>query len=117
MSSYRQHLFHIVIRTKRGRRTINPENSDKLYAYIAGVIKNKNSHFYRINGVENHIHILTDIHPSISSADFEREVKVSTSIWMKSRGLFPLFDGWSEGYGSFTCPFRDIDSIIKYIDN
>jgi len=115
MSSYRQLLYHLVFRTKDGFPTINQDHSEHLYAYITGIIKNKNSHLYRINGVENHLHILTDLHPSIALADFMREIKASSSLWMKNSGLFPLFKGWAEGYGSFTCSFRDKDKLIEYI--
>ena len=70
MSSYRQLLYHLVFRTKDSLPTIKQDNADQLYAYITGIIKHKNSHLYRINGVENHLHILTDLHPSIALADF-----------------------------------------------
>jgi REP element-mobilizing transposase RayT len=90
---------------------------NELYSYITGLIKNKNSHLYRINGVENHLHILTDMHPSIAPADFMREVKASSSLWMKNSTLFPLFIGWEEGYGSFTCSFKDLSRLIEYIKN
>jgi REP element-mobilizing transposase RayT len=88
-----------------------------LFAYITGIIKNKNSHLYRINGVENHLHVLTDVHPSIALADFMREIKASTSSWMKSSGLFPAFNGWAEGYGSLTCSYKDKVRLIDYIKN
>ena len=96
MSSYRQHLYHLVIRTKGGLPTINQDNAVQLYAYVSGIIKNKNSHLYRINGIENHIHILTDLHPSIAPADFMRVLKVSTSLWMKNSGLFLKFHGGTQ---------------------
>jgi REP element-mobilizing transposase RayT len=117
MSSYRQHLYHIVIRTKGNQPVIDMDKSDDLYAYITGVIKNKASHLYRINGVKDHLHILSDMHPSIAPADFVKDIKVSSSIWIKASGLHPLFKGWSEGYGSFTCSFKDIGCIIEYIKN
>jgi len=117
MSSYRQHVYHIIIRTKDSKPTINQDHADQLYAYITGIIKNKDSHLYRINGVENHLHILTDMHPSIAPADFVKYFKVSSSKWMKDSGLFPLFRGWSDGYGSFTCSFKEIGRLIDYIKN
>jgi len=117
MSSYRQLLYHLVFRTKNNLPAIRQDNAVQLYAYITGIIKNKNCHLYRINGVENHLHILTDIHPSIALADFIREVKVSSSLWMKSCGLFPHFRGWSDGYGSFTCSYMDMGRLIDYIRN
>jgi len=44
-----------------------------------------------------------------------RELKVSTSLWMKNNGLFPKFHGWADGYGSFTCSYKDLDRLIEYI--
>ena len=115
MSSYRQHLYHIVFRTKHSMPTIKQDHVNELYAYITGIVKNKNSHLYRINGVENHIHVLTDMHPSIAPADFMREIKASSSLWMKNSMLFPSFIGWEEGYGSFTCSYKDLNRLIEYI--
>jgi len=117
MSSYRQLLYHIVFRTQDSQPTLRRDNTDNLYAYITGIIKNKNSHLYRINGVENHLHILTDLHPSVALADFMRELKASTSKWLKEKGIFPLFDGWAEGYGSFTCSYYDLGDLVEYIRN
>jgi REP element-mobilizing transposase RayT len=104
-----------VFRTQDSKPTIKQDHSGDLYAYITGIIKNKNSHLYRINGVENHLHILTDLHPSIALADFVREIKVSTSMWMKNSGHFPLFNGWAEGYGSFTYSYMDLGKLIDYV--
>jgi REP element-mobilizing transposase RayT len=117
MSSYRQHLYHIVFRTKDSLPTIRQDHVNDLYAYITGIIKHKNSHLYRINGVENHLHILMDMNPSIAPIDFVKDIKVSTSIWMKSSNFFPVFTGWAVGYGSFTCLYMDIDWLINYIKN
>ena len=77
----------------------------------------KKSHLYRINGVENHLHILTYMNPSIAPIKFVKDIKVSSSIWMKRSNLFPVFDGWAVGYGSFTCSYTDINRLIEYIKN
>ncbi len=115
MSSYRQLLYLLVFRTHDSQPTIKQDHVSQLYAYVTGIIKNKDSHLYRINGVENHIHILTDLHPSIALADFMREIKASTSMWMKNSGHFPSFKGWAEGYGSFTCSCMDLGNLIEYV--
>ena len=117
MSSYRQHLYHIVFRTKDSLSTIRQNRANELYSYITGITRQKNSHLYRINGVENHLHILTDMNPSIAPIDFVNDIKVSSSIWIKKNNLFPAFKGWAVGYGSFTCSYKDIDRLIEYIMN
>ncbi len=117
MSSYNQLLYHIVIRTKNSKKTIDPKQAKQLYSYISGIIKNKNSHPYRINGMEDHIHILTELHPSKALADYIRDIKVSTSVWMKNCGYFPYFERWSDKYGGFTCSYADAGNIAQYISN
>ena len=117
MSSYRQLLYHLVFRTKNSISSIARDHAEQLFSYISGIIRNKNSHLYIVNGTENHLHILTDLHPSMALADFMRELKASTSKWVKEKGIFPLFDGWAEGYGSFTCSYYDLGELLEYIRN
>jgi len=117
MSSYRQIIYHLVFRTKDSRRTIVPAYSRELYAYIMGIIRNKNCKLYRINGTEDHIHVLCDLHPSVALADFMRDIKASTSTWLKQSEKFPDFNGWGNGYAALTYGLRDKDMIANYIKN
>jgi putative transposase len=87
-------LYHIVFRIKESLSTIKQDHVNDLFSCISDIIKHKNSHLYRINGVENHLHILTDMNPSIAPVDFVKDIKVSSSIWMKSINFsWPLKDG------------------------
>ena len=60
MSAYRQIPYHIVFRTKGSEKTIRQEYRKDLYQYIWDIIKNKNCVLFQINGMEDHIHILSD---------------------------------------------------------
>jgi putative transposase len=117
MSSYRRILYHLVFRTKRGRKTLVREHSRELYAYLMGIIRNKNCFLYRINGMEDHLHILCDLHPSLALADFMRDIKASSSLWLKQSGKFSIFTGWAVGYAALTYAWRDKDMIANYIKN
>ena len=113
--SHRQILYQTVFCTKYRKPTISELHCAELYKYIWGVIKRKNCTLFRINGVEDHIHVVSDLHPTISLADFVKDIKVSSSLWMKECGLFPDFEGWSDGYGAFTYSIRQRDVIINYV--
>ena len=117
MSSYRQIFYQIIFGTKFRMPTIEEAHCEELYKYVAGSIKNKKCKLYRINGVEDHIHIFSDLHPSISLSDYIKDIKVASSIWMKECGRFPKFEGWQDGYGAFTYSIREKDMIINYIKN
>ncbi len=117
MSSYKQIFYQIIFSTKFSEPTINEEHCEVLYKYIWGVIKNKKCKLYRINEVEDHIHIFSDLHPSISLSDYVKDIKVSSSLWMKESGKFPDFIGWQVGYGAFTYSIREKEMIINYVKN
>jgi len=90
---------------------------EALYKYIWGIIKNKNCHLYRIGGVQDHIHIITHIHPSIALADFVKDIKIASNEFIKSEKIFPYFDSWQVGYGGFTYAFSSKDNLINYVKN
>jgi REP-associated tyrosine transposase len=117
MSSFRQIIYQIIIGTKNREPTITELHCDELYKYIWGIIKTKGSHLYRINGVEDHIHIVSDLHPNSSLADYVKDIKVASNIWMKERGKFLLFKGWQDGYGAFTYSIKEKDNLINYVKN
>ena len=117
MSSYRQIIYQIIFRTRQSQKTLKSEHNKRLLKYIWGIIKNKNCHLYRINGMEEHIHILTDLHPGITLADFIRDIKTASSIWLKGPGYFPYFIGWADGYAALTYSYWDKDKLINYVKN
>jgi REP element-mobilizing transposase RayT len=117
MNSYRQILYHIVFCTYRRRNTIPTAHHEALYKYIWGIIKNRNGFLYRINGTENHIHILSDLHPTVSLSDYIKEIKTASNRWMKETGIYPEFESWAEGSCALTYSYREKDIIINYIKN
>jgi len=117
MSTYTQILYQIVFSTKDREPVLLKENRPELFKYMYGILKNKNCHLYRLNGVEDHIHILTSLHPSISLSSLIKDIKVSSSVFIKDRKLFPAFTHWQEGYGAFTYSFKEKDILIEYIKN
>ena len=113
--SYTQVVYHIILRTKHSEPSIAQENISSLYQYIWGIIKNKKGKLYRINGIEDHIHILYNLNPSIALADFVKSIKVATSLWMKQSDDFPDFQCWEEGYAAFTYSYKEKYVLINYI--
>lgn len=117
MSTYTQILYQIVFSTKRRERTLQKDNRAELFKYMWGILKNKKCHLYRINGVEDHIHIVTHIHPTIALANLIKDIKLASSAFIKEKNLFPNFDGWQEGYSAFTYSIKEKDYLIEYVKN
>jgi putative transposase len=114
-NTYTQILYHIVFSTKGRAPVLHPDRREELFRYIWGIHQGLQCHLYRVNGMEDHLHILTSLHPSFSLADYMRELKTGTSRWISKEGIFPGFTGWQDGYGAFTVSMREKDAVIRYI--
>jgi putative transposase len=117
MSTYLQSHFHIVFSTKYRTPCLHKENRHLLFKYIHGVLKNNRCHVYRINGVDDHIHILTHLHPSVALAPLIKDIKLSSHSFIKQKQLFQGFKGWQKGYSAFTHHIREKERLIEYIKN
>ncbi len=117
MSTYTQILYQIVFATKNHEMTMVESGQEKLYKYILGVLKNKKCHLYRIGGVEDHLHIVTHVHPTVAVAYLIKDIKLAASKIIKAENLFPDWDGWQDGYGAFTYSISAKDNLIEYVKN
>lgn len=117
MGTYKQIFYQIVFATKYREPTISSDHERELFKYIHGIISKKHCKLFRINGMEDHIHIFSDLHPTVCLSDYIKDIKVASNLWMKDSGMFPDFKGWQEGYGAFTYSIKQKDIIINYIKN
>lgn len=117
MSTYTQILYHIVFSTKKRKPTLIKNNRANLFKDIWGILKNKKCRLYRVNGVEDHIHIITHIHPTINLSSLVKDIKLGSSDYIKKYTVFPIFTGWQEGYAAFTYSIKEKDRLIEYVKN
>jgi len=117
MTTYTQIIYQIVFATKGRQKTLSAENRQRLFAYMATVIRNKKCLPYCINGVEDHLHIVCDLHPSVALASLVKDIKLSSTIFIKENKLFKKFNGWQSGYGAFTYTIEEKPRLIRYVEN
>ena len=118
MSTFSQLLYQIVFGSKDYNPFISSENENVLYAYIAGILKNKNCHSYIVGGSPNHIHIISHIHPTLAPAYLIKDIKMASHEMMKEdRKLFSRFGGWQVGYGLFSYHISSKENLIRYVVN
>ena len=117
MSTYTQIIYQIVFSTKNRLNTLSKNNRPKLFEYVIGILKNNKCHVYCINGVDDHIHIITHLHPTVALAWLVKDIKLASSSFIKDRSVFKGFNGWQEGYGAFTYSIKEKPSLIAYVSN
>jgi putative transposase len=116
-NTYSQMYVQVVIVVKFRQSLIQKSWKDDLYKYITGIVTNKGQKLLRINGVENHVHILLNIKPNIALSDLMRDVKSNSTNWINEKKFSDYKFQWQEGFGAFTYSISQLDNVIKYIDN
>ena len=118
MSTYTQFLYQLVFGSKDHIPFLSSMNQDILFAYIAGVLKNKSCHSYIVGGACNHIHIITHIHPTKCPAYLVKDIKEASYVMIcREKSLFQNFPGWQVGYSGFTYHISSRESLINYVKN
>ena len=117
MGTFTQTLYQIVFSTKYRKKTLSKDERLELFKSIWGVLKNNNCHLYRINGVEDQIHIITGLHPSVALANLVKDIKLGSTSFIKEKKVFPNFGGWQDGYSAFTYSIDAKDNLIEYVKN
>src|SRR5690606_2450441 len=89
----------------------------ELYAYIGGIIKENSSVPIKINGTEDHIHILATMSKNIALAKFVEEIKRNSSRWIKTKGIEYQDFAWQGGYAGYSVSQSVVERVKKYIEN
>ena len=117
MSTYTQILYHIVFGTKYRKPVLTMDVREDLFRYMTGILRNKNCHVYCINGVEDHLHIITHLHPTVALSQLVKDLKIASSLYIKRNRFIPNFNGWQSGYAAFTYSQEALQNLIKYVEN
>jgi REP element-mobilizing transposase RayT len=88
-----------------------------LHAYLAKVLREQDCETLIVNGVEDHIHALFALSRTHCIADVVKEIKRTSSGWVKE--LSPKLSKfhWQGGYGAFSVSQSNLDEVIRYIEN
>ncbi len=116
-NTYTSLTYHIVFSTKYRHRLIRDEFAPELHKYIAGIIRENKSQPIEINGVEDHIHILTGISPTIAVSDMVRLIKSNSSKWFNEHFQSRHKFGWQTGYAGFTVSQSQQEVVQRYVRN
>lgn len=115
--SLAQVYIHLVFHIKYTSVTICEEDLPKLFAYIDGIIVNKNAMVLQIGGTTDHLHILCTLPRTLSMSDFVEDIKKNSSKWIKTISPYYSLFAWQGGYGIFSVSASQVDKVKEYVMN
>ncbi len=105
----------MVFSTKLRRPVIATSFQGDLYSYIGGIIRGEKGTLIEIGGIEDHVHILAGIKPSISVSKMLQRIKGNSSKWVNDEGKTTTRFEWQPGYSAFTVSQSQIPTVRQDI--
>jgi putative transposase len=106
--------YHIVFSTKNREPLIDSSWRSDLHEYLGGTVRGLGGQPEGVGGVADHVHLLVGLRATHCLADFMRELKKASSIWVQDKIQLPEFY-WQEGYSAFTVSATACPDVKRYI--
>jgi REP element-mobilizing transposase RayT len=108
--------YHLVFSTKDREPLISGEWRERLHEYLGGTVNGLGGFTQGVGGVADHVHLLVGLKATHCLADFMRELKKASSVWVHDEIGLSAF-AWQEGYGAFTVSPTARPQVQRYIAN
>jgi REP element-mobilizing transposase RayT len=114
--SLAQIYLHLVFSTKNREPFLkDPDLRAQMYAYLGGVCRNLECPALIVGGAQDHAHLLCRYSKNITVANLLRDLKRSSSLWVKEQSSKSRVFYWQGGYGVFSISPSHIPSLTAYI--
>jgi len=116
MPYWRLH-YHAVWACKMRGDLITAKLEPELHHYIKGKSLELGGILHAVGGIENHIHVAFSLAPKYAVADFIGKLKGASSHWVTHVLKHPAEFDWQRGYGVLSFGDRNLEQVIRYIQN
>jgi REP element-mobilizing transposase RayT len=113
-STYTSLLYHVIFSTKGREPIIAAAWRGQLHEYLGGTVRGLGGVSLGVGGVTDHVHLLVSLKATQCLADFMRELKKASSIWVSDSTLVRGFR-WQEGYAALTVSASGREDVQQYI--
>lgn len=108
--------LHIIFSTKeRIPFLADKEVCRKTHAYLAGTCRELGIPAVTVGGVADHVHLICTMSRTMTVADFVRDIKRTSSSWLKQRSDATDNFHWQSGYGVFSVSPSHVGTLKEYI--
>ncbi len=110
-------MFILLSVQKNRKNQINEDIQDRLFDYIGGTCKGLECYPIQVGGYQNHVHILCQLSNKVTQTNLIKEIKVRSSVWIKTISNEYKYFYWQDGYGVFSINTTQIEVVRDYIIN
>src|ERR1043166_2415795 len=89
---------------------------EDMHGYLASVLRSHECETLIVGGTSDHVHALFDLSRKYSVATIVKEIKRTSSAWVKDISPACKNFHWQHGYGAFSISQSHVDSVYRYIE-
>ena len=109
---------HLIFSTKDRFPFLTDQSIRRdMHAYRATILRNHGCETLIVGGVEDHTHSLFALSRIYSIGQVVKEVKRTSSGWVKGTSPKLTHFHWQGGYAAFSVSQSNLKSVIAYIEN
>ncbi|MGI9065464.1 MAG: transposase [Pyrinomonadaceae bacterium] len=109
--------IHLVFSTKHRQPFLRDEGlRNDLHSFLGGTSKTLECPPILVGGVEDHVHMLARFGRTITQADWVKELKRVSNLWVKEKSGLTDFE-WQGGYADFSVSQSNLEQVKSYIAN
>jgi len=109
-------LIHLVFSTKHRQPLLRTaELRGVMAGYMVGILRNVKCPSLIIGAVEDHVHILCNLHRTVTIAQVVEDLKTTSSVRIKEEGPVLRDFHWQNGYGAFSVSQSNVEQVKAYI--
>src|SRR5436190_22220754 len=107
--------IHLVFSTKNRQPFLrNLDIRTRLHAQLGGISKTLGCAPILTGGIEDHVHILARLSRTITQAEWVKELKRVSNLWVKDEYQMRDFE-WQGGYADFSVSESKLEHVKRYI--
>lgn len=108
--------IHLVFSTKERRALLRDATvRAELHAYLSGVSKQLDCPAVQVGGAADHVHVLSRVGRTITLADWVKELKRVSIVWVKEQGQDYANFQWQSGYACFSVSQSNLAKVAEYV--
>ncbi len=88
---------------------------EALHAHLGGISKTLDCPPILIGGMEDHVHVLARFGRTITQAEWVKELKRVSNLWLKEQSVAYGDFQWQGGYADFSVSQSNLDGVRNYI--
>ena len=115
--TYTNLVVHIIFSTKERKPFLDAELKQRLFPYMAGIIRELGGKALIINGPSDHVHILASLPAKLAVAELMARLKANSSGWVHKTFPDRRSFGWQTGYSAFSVSQSQQQIVFQYIAN